>query len=329
MMRNLLIAVVCSSLLWGCQHEPPVQRVQLSPKVLTDSIYTLMPGDLMFTGKHLVWSDPFTSDYFLHVLDLEGRELGVMGKSGQGPGEFVSPLTNRFCVNNSFFAVDANGTTRGYLSIDSLLEGKNPLVPLTEEESMLRMAKMDENVYWERTEDGDEHYFQSCIDGKKSSFGVYPVPEVRQHVGGYQSYDAGRGLVAYTSFEFPYLALYEKREDSFHLLWDIKPPASTYEIRGGEIVADRKQMGGGDITITRDYIVVLHRDYETDQTDESTVGRDVSKCPHTVFLFDFGSHLVKIVDLGMPVMRIAALPDSNRLYAIGAYPDYVLAEYDL
>lgn len=328
-MRNVFIAIVCASLLWGCHGTSSVQRVQLSPTVLTDSIYTMMPGDLMFTGKHLVWSDPFMDNYFLHVLDLEGKELGVMGKSGQGPDEFVSPLVRRHCINNSFFAMDANGLTNGYLSIDSLLQGKNPLVPCTKEEEELGMLKLAEDIYWGPTEDGDEFYFQSCIHGKKALFGFYPISDVRQHLGGYEVYDATRGLLAYTSFEMPYLALYEKRADNFHLLWDIKPPASNYEIIGGEIVTDRTQRGGGDITICKDYIVVLQRDYETDPTDETTVGRDISKCPHTVFLYDFESRLVKIVDLGMPAMRIAASPNSNKLYAIGAYPDYVLAEYNL
>lgn len=48
--------------------------------------------------------------------------------------------------------------------------------------------------------------------------------------------------------------------------------------------------------------------------DETTVGRDASKCPHTVFLYDYEGHLIKIVDLGMPIMRIAADRTSNVLY---------------
>lgn len=328
-MKNILIVVVCALSLVSCHEKKSVQRIQLIPKVLTDSIYTLMPGDLMFTGKHLVWSDPFTDSCFLHVLDLEGKELGQMGKSGQGPGEFVTPVTNRFCIDNSFFAVDANGTTKGYLSIDSLLEGKNGFIPLIEEKSRLGMSKMAQNVYYKTTEDGSEFYFQSCINGKISSFGVYPIREVKQHLGGYEVYDSNRGLFAYTSFTLPYLALYKKQGNDFCLLWDTEIPISKYDIVNGEIVPDRKQMGGGDIAISKDYIVVLQRDYATDSTDESTVGRDISKCPRTVFLYDFESHLVKIVDLGMPVMRIASVPDSNKLYVIGAYPDYVLAEYNL
>ena len=40
----------------------------------------------------------------------------------------------------------------------------------------------------------------------------------------------------------------------------------------------------------------------------------------TIFLaclYDYGSRLVKVVDLGMPVVRIASDRRSNTLYAIG------------
>lgn len=328
-MRNSLLCILCVFALLGCHEKESFQRVQLSPTILTDSIYTVMPGDLMFTGQYLVWSDPFTDSHFLHVHDLKGKELGAMGKSGQGPREFVSPMTNRFCVDNSFFVVDANGNTRGYLSIDSLLSGKEPLVLQSEEERQLKMAKIAKDVYYERTTDGTEHYFTSCIHGKTTTWGVYPVRQIRQHLGGYSVYDASRGLLAYTSFTLPYLALYKQGNDSFRLLWDLEPPVSSYDIIEGKLIADRNKMGGGDITICKDYIVVLQRDYETDPTNESTVGRDISKCPHTIFLYDFDSRLKKVVDLGMPVMRIAASPTTNKLYVIGAFPDYVLAEYDL
>ena len=46
-------------------------------------------------------------------------------------------------------------------------------------------------------------------------------------------------------------------------------------------------------------------------------------------VYDYNGKLLKIVDLGMPVMRIAADGRSNALYAIGVNSDFVLAKYDL
>lgn len=51
--------------------------------------------------------------------------------------------------------------------------------------------------------------------------------------------------------------------------------------------------------------------------------------PRTVFVYDYDGKLLKIVNLGMPVMRIAADGRSNALYVIGVNPDFALAKYDL
>ena len=81
--------------------------------------------------------------------------------------------------------------------------------------------------------------------------------------------------------------------------------------------------------MSKDYIIALQRDYTVDDMDERKVGRDVSKCPRTVFLYDYDGNLRKIVDLGIPVMRIAADHRSNVLYAIGADPEYLLVKFEL
>lgn len=47
------------------------------------------------------------------------------------------------------------------------------------------------------------------------------------------------------------------------------------------------------------------------------------------FVYDYDGKLLKIVNLGMPVMRIAADGRSNALYVIGVNPDFALAKYDL
>lgn len=51
--------------------------------------------------------------------------------------------------------------------------------------------------------------------------------------------------------------------------------------------------------------------------------------PVPFFLYDYEGNLVKIVDLEIPVMRIAAEEKDNTLYAIGVNPDFILVKYDL
>ena len=77
------------------------------------------------------------------------------------------------------------------------------------------MAKLDEQLYLTETENGENDYFKVSSNGKKSTFGVYPIREVKHHMGTYKTYDKDRGLLAFGPFNFSYLALYKKEGDIY------------------------------------------------------------------------------------------------------------------
>ncbi|WP_291528967.1 hypothetical protein [Bacteroides sp. UBA939] len=303
-----------------------------SYKLLNSEIMTTMPGDLIVTGDYLVWTDPFARDYFVHVHDREnGGEIGVMGKVGKGPREFITGGINMVAIDNLFFASDANGNTKGFLSLDSLVLQKETFIALSDSERVSRpqMSELSKGVFVGRTEDGDANYFKANIQGQNSVFGVYPVSKVKQHIGGNMAYNPEKRCLVYTSFNFPYIALYQETGNTFKLLWERKSDGREYEIADNQIIFDRRVGGIRGVCLSKDYIIALERDRERDPMDESTVGRDISKCPRTVFLYDYDGKLVKIVDLGIPIMRIAADSKDNVLYVLGADPDYVLVKYEL
>lgn len=323
-----LLLVCCSC------NDSKVMREQVLPAILNGEIYTTMPGDLLLVDDYVVWSDPFSSDYFLHVMDgMTGEEIGVMGKMGQGPFEFVTPMVSALTIDNKIRAIDVNGTSGGYFSIDSLLKYKEPLIeyiPFSEEEKQQGMNKLDDGIYIGNTENDNSDYF--CLvtgDNHQTTFGNYPIKEIHQHIGGSLTYDRTSGLLAFAAYDIPYIALYEKEEDTFITKWEVDMKNVDYEIIDDRLNFDRKRTGINALCMTKDYIVTLQRDYSTDNVDETAVGRDASKCTHTVFLYDYNSELKKIVDLGMPIIRIAADRRSNTLYAIGVNPDFVLAKYEL
>ena len=298
MHKIILYIISVLTVFTSCTTTDVPDKVSLQPQVMNDSLLTTMPGDLLLIDDYLVWSDPFSDNKFLHVhRSSDGKYIGSMGQKGEGPQEFVSPLINRFSINRCIAAHDANGKTRGYLSIDSLIVGKEPFMSLSDFDRNIRMAKLDE--------------------------------QVKHHMGTYKTYDKDRGLLAFGPFNFSYLALYKKEGDNFKLLWERMPEKENYSVVDGAIRFDRSVMGVRDICMTKDYIVTLERDREVDPLDERTVGRNASKCPRTVFVYDYDGKLLKIVNLGMPVMRIAADGRSNALYVIGVNPDFALAKYDL
>lgn len=318
-------------LLLGCKSGN-VQYEEISYKLLDDDIMTTMPGSLIVTSDYLVWTDPFARDYFVHVHDKEtGKKIGVMGKVGEGPQEFITGGISQIAIDNRFFADDANGKTKGFLSLDSLILNKETFVPLSDSEQLSRpvMTELAKDLFVGIAEDGDKDYFKINVEGDVSTFGRYPISEVKQHIGGNFAYNSEKNLLAFASFNFPYLVLYQKTGNTFSLLWERKSNGNEYEVVDDQIIFDRTIGGIHEVCMSKDYIITLERDRDRDPIDESTVGRDVSKCPHTVFLYDYDGNLVKIVDLGIPVMRIAAGCRDNVLYAIGADPDYIMVKYEL
>lgn len=160
----------------SCTSTDVPDKMSLQPQVMNDSLLTTMPGDLLLIDDCLVWSDPFSDNKFLHVhRSSDGKYIGSMGQKGEGPQEFVSPLINRFSINRCIAAHDANGKTRGYLSIDSLIAGKEPFMSLSDFDRNIRMAKLDKQLYLIETENGENDYFKVSSNGKESTFGVYPV----------------------------------------------------------------------------------------------------------------------------------------------------------
>lgn len=318
----------------GCtsKKEQNVEYVSATYELLNDEIVTTMPGTLRVAGDFLVWENPFARDYFVHVHEkMTGRSVGTMGKVGEGPREFITGGINGAYINNRFFAMDVNGKTRGFLSVDSLMLGKDPFIPMTEDEKVSRptMPEYAENLYISKTENGDEHYFRALVHGQSMEFGNYPIPQVKEHLGGGIVYNQARGVLVSACFKFPYLTLYKNDGTTFSLVWEYKSDNNEYEVHDSQIIFDRKVGGIFELCISKDYIIALQRDRTKDDTDESTVGRNASKCPHTVFLYDYEGNLVKIIDLGIPVMRIAAEEKDNTLYAIGVNPDFVLVKYEL
>lgn len=331
-MKKLCFFVIITCLLLGCKGTTEVKYEKAMFQLLNDELLTTMPGKLIVMDRYLAWEDPFSRDYFVHVHDkASGDTVGSMGRVGKGPEEFVTGGISQYSIDNCFFATDANGNTQGYLSVDSLVQKRKNFIPLSAEEKGERPAmwELERNLFVGMTEDGDADCLKANIHGRETTFGVYPIREVTQHLAGDKAYDAASGLFVYTSYDIPYLALYKKEQYTFKLQWECHPGTKTYEVVNDKLQFDRKVKGVRGVCMSKDYIVTLQRDQSHDPMDESTVGRDASKCPRTVFLYDYDGHLVKIVDLGMPVMRIAADRGDNTLYAIGVNPEFALVKYEL
>ena len=78
--------------------------------------------------------------------------------------------------------------------------------------------------------------------------------------------------------DFPYVAAYKNNDSNFKLVWEKKGDMN-YTVSENKIIPNRKRKGAMELTLTKDYIATLQRDYLNDPTDESQVGRDFTKIP--------------------------------------------------
>ena len=324
-----IIAISCDN------KEKSVEKIDIDFEIINNDIFTHFPGGLYFMDKYIAWLDPFSNDYFIHVLDAQsGIELGVMGKQGQGPKEFVTPMTNDITFNNRIFAVDLNGKNSGYLSIDSLLAGKEPFILPSEEDFSIRNAgyhtRLENDIYIgvNKNETDKTYPYISYSSGVKSSFGNYPIKGKQYQVLSNYAYNPNSKILIIACTYMKYISAFEMKGNNFELLWEIRTNHDYYE-RDGEIVFDRKKMGARGLCITKDYIVTMERDYETDDTDESTVGRDVDKLSKNLFVYDYNGNLQKILNGKVSFGRIAGNINTNDIYAIVPNPDFMLVKITL
>lgn len=98
------------------------------------------------------------------------------------------------------------------------------------------MAEYAKNVYIGIADAGAEHCFETLLHGQASSVGNYPIPQVKQYLGGERGYNASRGVFVYSCYDFPYLALYQQDEDKFSLVWEWRTDGDEYEIRNNEVI---------------------------------------------------------------------------------------------
>lgn len=293
----------------------------------------MMPGELIFSGKYLLWTDPFHSDKFVHIIDHKtGEEVNSIIDVGEGPQEFRTP--DLFLVEkNKLFVYDSNSGKTALLSIEKAVNKENPFIEFGKK----NMSGITRGIALNNNEflffyPGKSLPFSLERSTNQTFFGKLPIEsDVENGFNVFQGvvvYHLTKQKIVYATFNFPYMAVYEKCGDTFCLKKE-KLRNADYSIKNNEFFYHGEEKGVREMCLLRDYIVTLERDRTVDTTDERKVGRDFTKLPHTVFLYDYALNLKKIINLGMPVLRLASDPSTNTLYTIGVNPDFVLMKYEL
>lgn len=335
MMQKTVFSIILALVLISCKERGAreVERLTMtSAHIVSDSIETMMPGIMYVAGKYILWTDPFHSDRFVHVLDANtGKEISTIIEKGEGPGQFVTPDL-ALIGQDKLFLYDRNSERKGLFSIEKAINKENPFVESVKKDmkgaTQMLAAKNEELILF--YPDKSEPFILEK-NGQRTAFGKLPVEEVTNGYNVFQgavAYYPDKDKLIYATSGIPYMAIYKRCGDSF-CLENESLRNTNYSINNGEFVYKEQEQGAKGMALLKDYIVTLERDRTIDDTDESKVGRDFTKLPQTVFLYDYKLNLRKIIHLGMPVIRIAADPSTNTLYVIGVNPDFMLMKYEL
>lgn len=314
------------------------EYITLEGVLVNDSIYTRMPGSFFVLDDFLVWDDPFSFEDYIHYIDIETKkEVVAVGKKGQGPEEFVTPVLSP-AYDRNIFIYDLNSDKQALLITDSVMEKKGPYVfwGKNEEGKVTRKYNIGENRFIELNPASKEYLYRFISDGGDFSFGKPFINEpIENGYDVYQGeirYNKHNNKLVYSNFMFPYISIYnyDDRNNSFSLANEVAGEFEYEIVNKKELKANRKQKGCMGLTLSKDFIIVHRRDYETDKVNEEEVSyQDFDKLPHTVFLYDYAGGLRYIVNLNIPVLRIASGMDNNTLYVMGISSEYVIMEYEL
>ena len=335
MKHNTIILIFLSVFFLSCKEsksKPEVERISLMPThIVSDSIESMMPGEMYLSGNYLLWTDPFNNESFIHVLDINtGDELGRLIKMGEGPEEFVSPQL-AVMPDNRLFVYDLFANRCAIVAIDEYLEGQDSAIQFQENKTtdVTSLICLEDGSLITFTPSKSEPFM---LLEKKQSFGKLPfkgdISNGHDHFQGLVRYNPYNGYLYYSTFKMPYFALYKKSGNSFKLeTEELRTDDCT--VKDNNLLYNGSQRGPIEVSLTADYIATVDTDPKAEPIDYFKIGRDYTKLPQTLCLYDYNLHLRKVIDIGMPILRVASSPKDNTLYLLSANPEFILYRIEL
>lgn len=323
----ILLTVSCSD------TNKKIEIKRIDPTILNECLITHFPGKLMVNEKYIVWQHSGASDNFLHIHSIEnGAELAKAGNLGSGPKEFITPKPYTI-KNNNIYVWDLNSSKEAMISIDSAINGKSSTILLSgiEKSGTHDIVRINDSIRV-ALRATDSTLFQLWSPLQNINFGKTPLNvRIENHFDIYQGnilFNDEMGLLVHTNILIPYLAIYKFSNNSF-TLENENNMLDEVSIKQNLFIRNPAKLGIWASALTKEYIACLQRDYATENIDESTIGRDFTKAPRTIFLYDYTGNIVMKISSEYPIIRIASNTSDNNIYAIIIDEEFKLAKFEI
>lgn len=323
---SLFIFISCN------QYPQKIERVNVTPEIITDELYISKKSKLIKTNNLFYISDINEIDGFIKIYNSSGAFNTSIGKIGDGPGEFTTP--NIISYKNDGVLV-WNKWGRFNSAISKKAGERIVLSPITmpfiNENAASLQTDLEGNfiVYNPTKKEGIITLYSK--DGKEiTSAGKLPYPQEisnrQESFSGEIIYNPYNKKLVLALNTLPYVSVYQIKNNQITLLNEQEIGEVEYHVSDNNMNIPNS---GKDCLVgfclTKDYIVSVLNDPDYTGTDRS----QTSPKRHTVGVYDYNLNLVKIVNLNMPRVKLAAQGKDNYFYAIVLNPEYSIAKVKL
>lgn len=335
MNRIILLSFIVLTI--SCIDEKPkeIERINLSPTILVDSLLNDMPGSILVYENELIWKKHSRQDGFIHIFDkTTGKEKITFGNIKDGTTEIMTPRLIKG-KERELLIYDLGGNKILFFQLDSILKGNNePLdIMFIDNCSISDMIIVSEKSYLILDNSASRPFLFLSSD-EKYYVGHHPV-EIPDGVDktyifdGTISYNPYNGYLLHNVGRMSYLSLYKYSNKIFKQKWEKVLSKVNYKIVNNKLKASRPLKDTpGSTTLTKDYIVTIERDSINKKKYPKKEGeiRKFSKAPNTLFIYDYDWNLLKIIDIDLPILRLASDGLSNEVFFIGVNPEFCIGK---
>ena len=236
---NVIIAFAfCTSC---SQKSMKTERVQVSPKVLTDSLFIKNAASFICIGDYLVLQDPRQGSNFIKIYDTKGHLVSEVGQIGNGPEEFILPECIPF-GKNKFLTWNRYGTFQTAVSSPDnqfrpefknfhVFNGKNQSIQLCENGNFIAYDPTKDQVITLYSPDGKEI----------ASAGKLPFPS---NIADREHFYSGK-------------IVYNPENQTLLLYLEVLPYAATFKVTSSNIsLLNERTFGNPEYTINEDQMQI-------------------------------------------------------------------------
>lgn len=304
-------------------------------ETISDSIYTRMPGSICHKNGIVYWEDPFSFENFMHAIDTQKKtEITAFANRGQGPNDF-SQAVMFSTTEEGILVYDQNKSLKILYQIDrnegstSFSSGK-----YEHDSNVTRLIHLGKEKVLCHNPQGDQ-LFQIKENGSTYSFGKRPIKDEINNAfdifQGQIDYHPQKGLLIYSSLNFPYIATYKNQGTKAWKLEKELAEAFDYSITEGRLrFTSNNKSGAMELALTKDHIVLLQRDTEVEEAvSDKEPGLSFKRLPHSLFVYDYNLELKKIINMPVPMLRLCGDHQTNTIYAMCVDPEFKLISIDI